>query len=181
MFDAASVHSSPRAVHGDGCRDEYVGVDAAYGAGTEHFRLMCHSPPSTRRCKNAGISREPCVTATISTGLRCAVNDQIRADPPEKQRQWRQIRARVAHPRALPQGFKRIKQSGYLAIRRVNVVLRDIFPDLIQVRLRAAAKNIAAHAPGFRRASDLRLSLPRASSGSTRSPRSSASSRRPSS
>jgi hypothetical protein len=34
----------------------------------EDFRLLCHCPPSPRRCRNAGISRDPCVTATIPRG-----------------------------------------------------------------------------------------------------------------
>ena len=69
------------------------------------------------------------------------------------------VRARMPNAGALAQGLEGIKDFCYPPVGRVDVVLGDVFPDLLQVTVGIDAKNITAHGLDFRRASDLRLSL----------------------
>src|ERR1035441_10414398 len=65
--------------------------------------------------------------------------------------------------------------------RRCRCCSWRCIPDSVKVKAGIGAEDVVGHPPDFRRASDLRCSLARASAGSMRWPRSSESNRRPSS
>ena len=106
------------------------------------------------------------------------INNDVSIDRPEQHRIPGEIFALMAHAWGLPESFESVEEFAYPAVGGVDVVPGDVFPDIIQVKVSIGAKDVVAHAPDFRRASDLRRSLARASAGSMCWPRSSASRRR---
>ena len=87
----------------------------------------------------------------------------------------------MAHARRLPEGFECIEQLSDSPVSGVDIIRSDVFPNLVEIELDSGAENVAAHARGFRRCSDLRCNRERVAIGSTTSPRSRAARRRPSS
>ena len=135
-----------------------------------------------RRLRNPGISREPCVTATISIGpLWRPVNDEVCADRPEENGKPGEVFTFMTHARILSERFKRFEKFGDPAVRSVDAVPGDVIPNGFQVENGIVAEDVPAPTPYFRRASDFRLSLARASAGLKWRLWSSESRRRPSS
>ncbi len=87
----------------------------------------------------------------------------------------------MADARCQSDALKRIKQFTYPAVGSVDIVLGDVFLDVVQIKVGIFAENIPIHPLDFMRCSDLRLSRSRASAGLTCLPLSSESTRRPSS
>ena len=110
-----------------------------------------------------------------------AIDDEVGVNRPEQHRLAGKVFTYVAHAGRSTQRFERTEESCYPAVSSVNVVLRNVFPDSIKIKFGIRSKDVGAQALDFRRAADLPCSLALASAGTTRWPRSSESSRRPSS
>jgi hypothetical protein len=85
-----------------------------------------------------------------------AVNDEVRADGPEQNREPRKVFAPVPHAGSAPEGFKRIEQFADPSVGGVDTVRSNVLPDIVQIEARIYAEDVAAHATGFRRSADLR-------------------------
>jgi hypothetical protein len=69
--------------------------------------------------------------------------------------------------RACRQWLKGIEKPGYPMVSSVNIILGDIFPDVIHVAVGIIAQDILHHTLAFRRCSDLRFSRAREFAGDT--------------
>ena len=87
----------------------------------------------------------------------------------------------MTHTRIFSERFKRIEKFGDPAVCGINIVCGDVIPNGFQVENGIVAEDVPTQTPYFRRASDFRLSLARASAGLNWRPWSSESRRRPSS
>jgi hypothetical protein len=77
----------------------------------------------------------------------------------------REILAPVTRSRCLREGFKRVEQSTNPAVGGIAVIRGDVFPDLLEIKLRIDAEDVAAHPRSLRRWSDLRRKRARAAAG----------------
>jgi hypothetical protein len=57
--------------------------------------------------------------------------------------------ALVADARCTSQSNKRVKQPRYPAICRIKIILRNMFPNAVQIQVGIDAEDIPAHAPVF--------------------------------
>src|SRR5208282_5396355 len=112
---------------------------------------------------------------------RGPVDDQVVAKRPKKNRQPSEIFPFVTHTGVLCESLKGVEELRRHAVCGIEAIRRDVAPEIIQVLLGIAPKNVVTHARCFRRPSDFRRRRARTSVGSTRSPRSREARRRPSS
>ena len=60
-----------------------------------------------------------------------AVDDEVRADGPEQNRERGKVFAPVTHAGSAPEGFKRIEQFPDPSVRGVRAVRSNVFPDIL--------------------------------------------------
>lgn len=80
------------------------------------------------------MSREPLVTATTDGTAFGTVDDEVGAHRPEQNPTVGEVLAPVAHARRFPKGLKCIEQLSDPPIGGVDVIRRDIFPNLVEHR-----------------------------------------------
>jgi hypothetical protein len=78
----------------------------------------------------------------------------------------------MLHPRSVSKRRESIEDLIDPTIRRVNIVLSDEIPDLVEIERPGDTQNVLTHALIFLRACDLPLIRSRAAAGCTCSPRS---------
>ena len=76
-------------------------------------------------------------------GCRVIPGSQLRsrwADGPEQDRIRGEVFPLVAHPRRMPEGFKRIEQFSGPAIGGFDVIGSDVFPNLVEIEAASAPR-----------------------------------------
>jgi hypothetical protein len=110
-----------------------------------------------------------------------AIDDKVGGYGPKQDFVIGEVLACMAHSGIASQSLERVKELVNPAIRRVNIVLGDVLPNLIEIEIGAFAEDTLAHAMSLLRSADFRRKRWRAASGLTNFPWSTDASRMPSS
>jgi hypothetical protein len=92
------------------------------------------------------------VTASVNDGDNlyrtavASVDDQVVLDWPEKYGIVSKVFPLMTHAGMPRKGLERIEQLRSQVICRVNTIFCDVVPKVVEIAIRGAAENVAAHA-----------------------------------